>query len=107
MADKYEKWIAGRLANVDEDDDLREHGPRAYRALAAAIVPMREHYEAQVARAEKCGRTEYECVCEICRAMAGIDAVLFPMMVVDEVHQMTRSPEAEQWLEDLARRARG
>ena len=57
-------------------------------------APMREHYEAQVARAEKFGRTESECVCEICRAMAGIDAALFPKpIIVDEVYQIARSPE--------------
>ena len=108
MPDKYDLWIAGRLASIDEGDDLHEHAPRAYRALSAAIAPMREHYNAQIARAEKFGRTESECVCEICQAMAGIDAVLFPktMMVVDEAHQIARSPESEQWFKDLMRQAR-
>lgn len=107
MSDKYDLWIAGRLAHIDKDDDLHEHAPRAYRALSAAIAPMREHYEAQVARAEKFGRTESECVCEICRAMAGIDAALFPKpIIVDEAHQIARSPESEQWFKDLMRQAR-
>ena len=68
---------------------------------------MREHYEAQVARAEKFGRTESECVCEICRAMAGIDAALFPKpIIVDEVYRTTRSSDDEKWLKNRIREAR-
>ena len=108
MADKYAKWIESRFANIDEGDDLQANAPRAYMAVAAAVNAMRDHYENEVKRAEKSGRTSSECVCDACQAMAGIEAALFgDYVIVDEVHQITTSPEAEKWVKDLARRSRG
>ena len=108
MADKFKRWIDGRFANIDEGDDLQANAPRAYMAVAAAVNAMRDHYEDEVKRAEKSGRTSSECVCDACRAMAGIESALFgSYVVIDEAHQMMASPEAEKWINDLARLSRG
>ena len=108
MTDKFKRWIDGRFANIDEGDDLQANAPRAYMAVAAAVNAMRDHYEDEVKRAEKSGRTSSECVCDACKAMAGIESALFgDCVIVDEAHQMMASPEAKKWANDLARMSRG